>query len=133
MALFQIAEPGESKVKEACPVLAIGIDLGTTNSLAATVRAEGATASGRPRCLLVDEGPEGPSTLLPSVVHYRKDGPPIVGRAARALAAQAPADTIVSVKRFVGRSSADAETRRLSPYRFVTDHNTGTQDGVVRF
>ncbi len=133
MALFQIAEPGESKVKEACPVLAIGIDLGTTNSLAATVRAEGETASGKPRCLFVDESAEGPSTLLPSVVHYRSDGPPIVGRAARALAAQAPADTIVSVKRFVGRSSADAETRRLSPYRFVNDHNSGTHEGVVRF
>jgi molecular chaperone HscA len=133
MALFQIAEPGESKIKEACPVLAIGIDLGTTNSLAATVRAEGETASGKPRCLFVDEGPQGPSTLLPSVVHYRSDGPPIVGQAARALASQAPADTIVSVKRFVGRSAADAETRRLSPYRFVNDHNSGTHEGVVRF
>jgi molecular chaperone HscA len=133
MALFEIAEPGQSKVKEACPILAVGIDLGTTNSLAATVRSEGETASGKPRCLFVDEDARGPSTLLPSVVHYRKDGPPIVGRAARLLAAAAPADTIVSVKRFVGRSSADAETRRLSPYRFVTDAQSGTPEGVVRF
>ena len=134
MALFEIAEPGESRTKEACPTLAVGIDLGTTNSLVAVVRAEGETAAGKPRCLPADEGDAGeggpPSTLLPSVVHYRNGAPPIVGRAARKLAAQAPHDTIVSVKRFMGRSSADAETRRLSPYRFVNDDS---QAGIVRF
>ncbi|GAC1346340.1 MAG: Fe-S protein assembly chaperone HscA [Myxococcales bacterium] len=124
MALFQIAEPGESKAKEACPVLAVGIDLGTTNSLVAVVRAEGETASGRPRCLAVDEpaaeGTDGAkTTLLPSVVSYLPGGGAVVGRAARRRAAQAPRDTIASVKRFMGKGAADAETRRLSPYRFV--------------
>jgi molecular chaperone HscA len=119
MALFQIQEPGESRVKEACPPgQAVGIDLGTTNSLVAVVQ------DGKPRALAVDEG----STLLPSVVHYRKGKEPIVGRAARGLAAEAPRDTIVSVKRFMGRSADDPETRRLSPYRFVEGGG-----GVVRF
>src|SRR5262249_24876455 len=95
MAPFQIQEAGESKGKEACPPpgAAVGIDLGTTNSLVALVE-----ASGKPRAMAVDEG----STLLPSVVHYDKDAAPIVGRAARRLAAEAPRDTIVSVKRFMG-------------------------------
>ena len=89
MALLQIQEPGESRVKEACEPAgqAVGIDLGTTNSLVAVV------AGGVPRALSADEG----STLLPSVVHYRIDGAPIVGGAARRLAAEAPRDTIVSV------------------------------------
>jgi molecular chaperone HscA len=124
VALFEIAEPGESRVKPACPTLAVGIDLGTTNSLVAAVRAEGATLSGKPRCLPIDEG----STLLPSVVSYLADGSTVVGRAARRLSAEAPRDTIVSVKRFMGRSSADPETRRLSPYRFVPGESS-----TVRF
>ena len=128
MALFEIAEPGESREKEACPILAVGIDLGTTNSLVAVVRAEGATVAGKPRCLEVDEG----STLLPSVVSYRADGSTVVGRAARRLASMAPRDTIVSVKRFMGRGAADPETRRLSPYRFAP--SLGEDDAAsVRF
>src|SRR5207248_3135489 len=67
-------------------------------------------------------------TLLPSVVSYRDGQAPIVGRAARRLAADAPRDTIVSVKRFMGRSSADPETRRLSPYKFAQG-----ESGTVRF
>src|SRR5438105_11356348 len=119
MALLQIEEPGEGRVKEACPpaAQAVGIDLGTTNSLVAIVE------QGKPRALAADEG----STLLPSVVHYRPGGQPIVGRAAQRLAAEAPRDTISSVKRFMGRSADDPETRRLSPYRFAA------QPGVVRF
>jgi molecular chaperone HscA len=122
MALFQISEPGESRAKEACTTGAVGIDLGTTNSLVAIVLGDG-----KPRALTVDEG----STLLPSVVHYGEGGGPgsvIVGRAARRLAADFPRDTIVSVKRFMGRSSADPETLRLSPYRFAEGDS-----GVVRF
>jgi molecular chaperone HscA len=121
-ALFQISEPGESREKEACVSGAVGIDLGTTNSLVAIVLGDG-----KPRALAVDEG----STLLPSVVHYGEGGGPgsvIVGRAARRKAAEFPHDTIVSVKRFMGRSSADPETRRLSPYRFAPG-----ESGVVRF
>jgi molecular chaperone HscA len=121
-ALFEISEPGGARVKEACTTAAVGIDLGTTNSLIAIVLGDG-----KPRALSVDEG----STLLPSVVHYGEGGGPgsvIVGRAARRLAADFPRDTIVSVKRFMGRSSADPETRRLSPYRFADG-----ESGVVRF
>ena len=122
MALFQIQEPGESRVKEACPPAgyAVGIDLGTTNSLVALVQ------GGKPRALPADEG----STLLPSVVHYRQGGAPIVGRAARRLASASPRDTIVSVKRFMGRSADDPETRRLSPYKFSEQAD---QQTVVRF
>ena len=122
MALFQISEPGEAHVKEACSTAAVGIDLGTTNSLVAIVLGDE-----KPRALPVDEG----SNLLPSVVHYGEGGGPgsvIVGRAARRLAAEFPRDTIVSVKRFMGRSSADPETRRLSPYQFAAGDS-----GVVRF
>ncbi len=122
MALFQISEPGESRAKEACSTAAVGIDLGTTNSLVAIVLGDE-----KPRALAVDEG----STLLPSVVHYGEGGGPgsvVVGRAARRLAADFPRDTIVSVKRFMGRSSADPETRRLSPYRFAEGDSS-----VVRF
>jgi molecular chaperone HscA len=121
-ALFEIQEPGEARVKEACTTAAVGIDLGTTNSLVGIVLGDG-----KPRALQVDEG----GTLLPSVVHFGSQGGPgsvVVGRAARRLAAEFPRDTIVSVKRFMGRSSADPETRRLSPYQFAPG-----EAGVVRF
>src|SRR5207244_1314507 len=122
MALFQISEPGESHARQACTTGAVGIDLGTTNSLIAIVLADG-----KPHALAVDEG----STLLPSVVHYGARGGPgsvVIGRPARRLAAEFPRDTIASVKRFMGRSSADPETRHLSPYRFAEGDS-----GVVRF
>jgi molecular chaperone HscA len=121
-ALFEIAEPGDSRSKEACRTGAVGIDLGTTNSLVAIVLGDG-----RPQAVAIDEG----SPLLPSVVHYGASGEPgsvVVGRAARRLAAEFPRDTIVSVKRFMGRGSADPETRRLSPYQFASG-----ESGVVRF
>ncbi|RJS19227.1 Fe-S protein assembly chaperone HscA [Corallococcus sp. H22C18031201] len=89
---------------------AVGIDLGTTNSLVASV------VHGKPQCVPVDENA---SLLLPSVVSYAKDGGVLVGARARELAAQAPTDTIVSVKRFMGRSPDDAETRKLGHARFV--------------
>ncbi|MGZ3438567.1 MAG: Fe-S protein assembly chaperone HscA [Polyangia bacterium] len=112
-ALYDIAEPGESKKKEACPpaARAIGIDLGTTNSLVAVVR------EGVPVCLADVEG----RMLLPSAVRYRADGAPIVGAEALRDAAKYPHDTIVSVKRFMGRGPKDAETtRRFTPYEFAT-------------
>ena len=124
MALFEILEPGETRTKEACATIPVGIDLGTTNSLVAVVRPDGETGAGKPRALAVDEG----STLLPSVVSYAGTGHPVVGRAARRIAADAPRDTIVSVKRFMGKTSADPETRRLSPYRFAEG-----ESGTVRF
>ncbi len=89
---------------------AVGIDLGTTNSLVAAV------VQGKPHCVPVDEGD---SLLLPSVVHYGKDGGVVVGARARKLAAEHPTDTIASVKRFMGRSPDDAETRKLGHYKFV--------------
>jgi Fe-S protein assembly chaperone HscA len=97
----------------------VGIDLGTTNSLVAILDASG------PRVL---PNPETGERLLPSVVAFRDDGTVIVGRAARALAAEHPFDTIVSVKRFMGLGleHATAEDRRR--YRFVE-----TREGVVRF
>ena len=122
-ALYDIAEPGASKKKEACPPptapRAIGIDLGTTNSLVAIVR------DGNPRCLPDAEG----RLLLPSAVRYRDGGAPIVGFEALRDAAKHPEDTIVSAKRFMGRGPSDAETtRRFSPYRFAT-----SEGPVVRF
>nr|WP_255651988.1 Fe-S protein assembly chaperone HscA [Corallococcus sp. AS-1-12] len=96
----------------------VGIDLGTTHSLVASV------SQGKPRCVPVDEGD---SLLLPSVVHYGKDGGVVVGVRARKLAAEAPTDTIVSVKRFMGRSPDDPETRKLGHYDFAPGAN------VVRF
>jgi molecular chaperone HscA len=125
-ALFDISEPGEARVKEACaPGRAIGIDLGTTNSLVAVVD------GGVPRCLTGADG----NALLPSVVHYvdgGRDAEVVVGALARdELASRFPQDTIASVKRFMGRGPRDAEaTRRLTPYRFVPARE---DDPVVRF
>src|SRR5207237_2952613 len=101
---------------------AVGTDPGATDSISAIV-----PGAGKPHALASDER----STLLRSAVHYGEGGGPgsvVVGRAARRLAAQFPRDTVVSVKRFMGRSSADPETRRLSPYRFAEG-----ESGVVRF
>jgi molecular chaperone HscA len=117
--LYEIAVPGESRVKEACAGRAIGIDLGTTHSLVAHVR------DASPVSLADAEG----RVLLPSAVRYRSDGAPVVGWEALTAAAQYPRDTIVSVKRFMGRGPADAETtRRFTPYEFASQ--TGP---VVRF
>ncbi|ATB49242.1 Fe-S protein assembly chaperone HscA [Corallococcus macrosporus] len=89
---------------------AVGIDLGTTNSLVAAV------VQDKPVCVPVDEGD---ALLLPSVVHYAKDGGVVVGARARKLASEHPTDTIASVKRFMGRSPDDAETRKLGHYKFA--------------
>ncbi|MGK3999743.1 Fe-S protein assembly chaperone HscA [Sorangium sp. So ce1024] len=87
----------------------IGIDLGTTNSLVARVR------DGRP--VIIDDC--NGEKLVPSVVHYDERGNAIVGQGARRLAQSHPRETIVSVKRFMGRGANDPETRRLGPYEFV--------------
>jgi molecular chaperone HscA len=124
-ALFQISEPGQSRVKAPCTPgfsRAVGIDLGTTNSLVAMVQ------HGKPVCLVDDGG----DALLPSVVYYASDGDVLVGAIARDRFAPAfPGDTIASVKRFMGRGPRDAEaTRKLTPYVFATGADA---DGVVRF
>ena len=107
MALLQISEPGMSPEPHQRR-LAIGIDLGTTNSLVATVR------HGVPEVLADEEG----HLLLPSVVRYREDGRLDVGEEAMRLAAVDPHNTIVSAKRFMGRGLEDARQLR-SPFEFV--------------
>ncbi|EEM1793028.1 Fe-S protein assembly chaperone HscA [Salmonella enterica] len=112
MALLQISEPGLSAAPHQRR-LAAGIDLGTTNSLVATVR------SGQAETLPDHEGRH----LLPSVVHYQQQGH-TVGHAARDNAAQDTANTISSVKRMMGRSLADIQTRYPHlPYRFKASVN----------
>ncbi len=108
MAFLQIAEPGQSAAPHEHR-LAAGIDLGTTNSLVATVR------SGVAETLPDAEGRH----LLPSVVRYTPEGV-IVGEAARQAAAEDPHNTIASVKRLIGRGVEDVKTLadRL-PYAFV--------------
>lgn len=92
MALLQIVEPGQSQAPHQHR-LAIGIDLGTTHSLVATMQ------SGLPRVLPDHDG----QVLLPSVVRYLADGHVEVGESARQGAAQDPLNTLISVKRFMGR------------------------------
>ena len=109
MALLQISEPGQSAAPHQRR-LAAGIDLGTTNSLIATVRNGSADT-------LPDEGG---AHLLPSVVHYRNEGPPLVGEAAKAHLATDPQNTIASVKRLMGRSGEEfAGSGFRLPYRLV--------------
>jgi len=108
MALLQISEPGLSAAPHQHR-LAVGIDLGTTNSLVATVR-NGISA------VLNDELGHA---LLPSVVRYCADGSTQIGVAAQALQSEDPVNTIVSVKRFMGRGLADVGEVVNLPYRFV--------------
>ncbi|MCC7286245.1 MAG: Fe-S protein assembly chaperone HscA [Burkholderiaceae bacterium] len=107
MALLQISEPGMSPDPHQRR-LAIGIDLGTTNSLAATVR------HGVAEVIADEQGRQ----LLPSVVRYLEDGRVAVGHEALGQAVADPRNTIVSVKRFMGRGLADA-TRHKTPYLFA--------------
>lgn len=124
MALLQIAEPGQSAAPHQ-QKLAVGIDLGTTNSLIATVR------NGHSDILLDEQN----RPLLPSVVHFGKDENVIVGYEAAELATQDPQNTVVSVKRLIGRSLADIQQRYPNlPYQFVASENglplLATRQGV---
>lgn len=115
MALFQIAEPGQSPLPHTRR-RAVGIDLGTTHSLVATVR------DGQPQALSDAEG----RALLPSVVHYAADGV-TVGEAAQCGAAEDALNTVQSVKRFMGRGLADVQSLSGNlPYRFAD------ADGMVQ-
>lgn len=123
MALLQIAEPGQSAAPHEHK-LAIGIDLGTTNSLVATVQ------SGESKTLSDDNG----KPMLPSVVRYTDSGI-IVGDAAQAASAEDPTNTLISVKRFLGKTQAEIEqSYGQLPYQFV-EHNgalaIATQSGAV--
>ncbi|AOF52498.1 Fe-S protein assembly chaperone HscA [Rodentibacter caecimuris] len=112
MALLQIAEPGQTQAPHQHR-LAVGIDLGTTNSLIATVRSGQAV-------ILNDEQER---SLVPSVVHYGKNEKQ-VGVEAFAQASSDPKNTIISAKRLIGRSLTDVQTRYPNmPYDFVASEN----------
>ena len=112
MALLQIAEPGQAAAPHQRR-LAIGIDLGTTNSLVASVR------SGQAQTLPDEQG----RALLPSVVHYDQDKV-TVGYTAQALADKDPSNTIVSVKRFMGQALCDVTAKwQHLPYQFASQEN----------
>ncbi|MDP2833704.1 MAG: Fe-S protein assembly chaperone HscA [Pseudomonadota bacterium] len=108
MALLQISEPGLSTAPHQHR-LAVGIDLGTTNSLVATVRNGVAV-------VLNDAHGHG---LLPSVVRYLPDGGTSVGQVAQAQASEDPHNTIISAKRFMGRGIKDIPDLSTMPYKFV--------------
>ena len=110
MALLQIAEPGKSAAPHQHR-LAVGIDLGTTNSLVAAVKSGSAT------CLQDEQG----NTALPSVVRYLSDGLIVGGEALGAQKAD-PQNTVSSAKRLIGRKLEDIDTAHL-PYRFGNGGN----------
>jgi molecular chaperone HscA len=105
--LMQIAEPGQSTIKEACKPRVVGIDLGTTNSLVAHV------ADATPAVL-------GEDPIVPSVVYY---GSAVeVGRSAQRHAIEQPKQTLASVKRLIGRGLPDIESvRAMLPYELEGD------------
>ncbi|ANF61454.1 Fe-S protein assembly chaperone HscA [[Haemophilus] ducreyi] len=112
MALLQIAEPGQTAAPHQLR-LAVGIDLGTTNSLVASVR------SGQVQVLLDDKE----SALIPSVVHYTETSK-MVGVTAFEQALYDPQNTIISAKRLIGRSLMDVQTRYPNlPYQFQASEN----------
>ncbi|MBQ0931377.1 Fe-S protein assembly chaperone HscA [Ideonella alba] len=108
MALLQISEPGQAPDPHQRRI-AVGIDLGTTNSLVASLR------HGVAECLPDDQG----RLMLPSIVRYLGEGRRQFGWEAAAHQAEDPENTIVSVKRFMGRSLADIAGAAKLPYRFV--------------
>lgn len=112
MSLLQISEPGMTAAPHQRK-LAAGIDLGTTHSLIATVR------SGEAATLPDDQGRD----LLPSIVNYQADSR-IVGWEAKQLSEQDPVNTIISVKRMMGRSLADIQKRYPElPYQLTASEN----------
>jgi len=112
MALLQISEPGLSPAPHQRK-RAVGIDLGTTNSLVATVR------SGDALTLSDIDG----LAMLPSAVRYQRDQSPVVGLAAKQMAVEDPLNTLLSVKRFMGRGLQDVKTLGSQlPYKFNTEN-----------
>jgi molecular chaperone HscA len=111
LALLQISEPGQSPQPHQRKY-AVGIDLGTTNSLVATVR------SGSAEVLSDEQG----RALLPSAVHYSVDGPGCVGYEALEHSSTDPLNTLSSVKRLLGRGIDDIKTFGGNlPYQFIQD------------
>ncbi|MBY0236976.1 MAG: Fe-S protein assembly chaperone HscA, partial [Burkholderiaceae bacterium] len=107
MALLQISEPGQSPNPHERRI-AVGIDLGTTHSLVAAVR------HGVAECLPDEQG----AVILPSAVRYLAEGRRQIGAQALAAQAEDPENTVVSVKRFMGRRLADIAEAGKLPYRF---------------
>ncbi len=108
MALLQISEPGQAPDPHQRRI-AVGIDLGTTHSLVAAVR------HGVAECLPDDQG----RVILPSAVRYLGEGRRQIGAQALAAQAEDPENTLVSVKRFMGRALADVKGAGRLPYRFI--------------
>ncbi len=108
MALLSISEPGQSPDPHQRRI-AVGIDLGTTNSLVAAVR------SGAAECLPDAAG----QVMLPSAVRYLAGGGRDIGSAALALQASDPLNTLTSFKRFMGRAARDVSGRDQLPYQFA--------------
>ncbi|MBM3388047.1 MAG: Fe-S protein assembly chaperone HscA [Betaproteobacteria bacterium] len=108
MALLQISEPGQAPDPHQRRI-AVGIDLGTTHSLVAAVR------HGVAECLPDERG----RVILPSAVRYLEAGRRAIGAAALAAQAEDPLNTLVSVKRFMGRTLADVKGAGRLPYEFV--------------
>ncbi|MEO6277320.1 Fe-S protein assembly chaperone HscA [Roseateles sp.] len=122
MALLQISEPGASPDPHQRRI-AVGIDLGTTHSLVAAVR------HGVAECLPDEQG----RVILPSAVRYLPEGRRQIGADALAAQAEDPENTIVSVKRFMGRALADVANREHLPYQFEDRPGMlgiATRDGV---
>jgi len=122
MALLQISEPGQAPDPHQRRI-AVGIDLGTTHSLVAAVR------HGVPECLPDDQG----RVILPSAVRYLEGGGRRIGHDALAEQGDDPENTIVSAKRFMGRTLADVTGHQRLPYQFVDQPGTvgvRTRDGV---
>ncbi|MFI2811605.1 MULTISPECIES: Fe-S protein assembly chaperone HscA [Microbulbifer] len=121
MALLQISEPGQTPEPHQRK-RAVGIDLGTTNSLVATVRSGSAAAI---------EGEDG-SVILPSAVHYSEGGAVTVGSAARQCAGADPYNTMLSIKRFMGRGIGDVKSfGEQLPYHFVQSSDEADKGGMV--
>lgn len=120
MALLQIAEPGQSADPHERRI-GVGIDLGTTHSLVASTR------SGRVDVLADLQG----EVLLPSVVRYGPNGVLAVGENAMEMAAEDPHNTIVSVKRLMGRGLEDARAQN-TPYRLTVEGDAASGAGMVR-
>jgi molecular chaperone HscA len=122
MALLQISEPGQAPDPHQRRI-AVGIDLGTTHSLVAAVR------HGVPECLPDDQG----RVILPSAVRYLEGGGRQIGHDALASQGDDPENTIVSAKRFMGRTLADVTGHQRLPYQFVDQPGmvgVRTRDGV---
>ena len=114
MALLKISEPGASKTVKPRK-FAIGIDLGTTNSLVAS------GYSGEVEVLLDETG----SGLMPSVVNYGQGQIPLVGKLAKEIATRDPKNTISSIKRLLGRSKLEGiEADQFQQYQFSSDSKT---------